>query len=302
MFSPTSSLRTNHEDTLAESRLAAATAELGAAQPIEVMRHFLVLMRQLTRTLCGGTSVFSRSRANPYAHTSARCQAFLAVLQVLGKVAPEYTIYGSSGGAMVRDRGGYEGPEEQLLTAYVELMLDEEVPVDVLLAARQQLIAAAAAAGAAATAATLAEPFVLSPPPPVTAVAVAAAVAMELDPVPSQLFPDPTTHTPTHTPTAGQPTTPLTTERPLTPTPHALTPTRSSLDLTPLIASPHAHPSTPTADPASASVPASEAASGPASATASEASSSRRNSVDMRLRPLREQLDGVLFQVCFSRQ
>ena len=46
-------------------------------------------MRQLTRTLCGGTCIYSRSRANPYAHTSSRCQGFLALLQVLGKVAPE---------------------------------------------------------------------------------------------------------------------------------------------------------------------------------------------------------------------
>ena len=49
-------------------------------------------MRQLNRTLCGGTCVYSRSRANPYAHTSSRCQAFLALLQVLGKVAPEVTL------------------------------------------------------------------------------------------------------------------------------------------------------------------------------------------------------------------
>jgi hypothetical protein len=65
------------------------TGELGGASALEVTRFFLVLMRQLNRTLCGGTCVYSRSRANPYAHTSSRCQAFLALLQVFGKVAPE---------------------------------------------------------------------------------------------------------------------------------------------------------------------------------------------------------------------
>ena len=68
------------------------TGELGGASALEVTRFFLVLMRQLNRTLCGGTCVYSRSRANPYAHTSSRCQAFLALLQVLGKVAPEVTL------------------------------------------------------------------------------------------------------------------------------------------------------------------------------------------------------------------
>ena len=69
------------------------TGELGGASALEVTRFFLVLMRQLNRTLCGGTCVYSRSRANPYAHTSSRCQAFLALLQVLGKVAPEVTLF-----------------------------------------------------------------------------------------------------------------------------------------------------------------------------------------------------------------
>lgn len=104
------------------------TGELGGASPLEVIRFFLTLMRQLTRTLCGGTCTYSRSRANPYAHTSSRCQAFLALLQVLGKVAPEVTLYkdkdkpGSNS-----NQGGGIGSEELLLQAYVEFFMDEEV-------------------------------------------------------------------------------------------------------------------------------------------------------------------------------
>ena len=101
------------------------TGELGGASALEVIRFFLTLMRQLTRTLCGGTCTYSRSRANPYAHTSSRCQAFLALLQVLGKVAPEVTIYKD------KDKPGYPGggigSEELLLQAYVEFFMDEEV-------------------------------------------------------------------------------------------------------------------------------------------------------------------------------
>ena len=101
------------------------TGELGGASALEVIRFFLTLMRQLTRTLCGGTCTYSRSRANPYAHTSSRCQAFLALLQVLGKVAPEVTIYKD------KDKSGYPGggigSEELLLQAYVEFFMDEEV-------------------------------------------------------------------------------------------------------------------------------------------------------------------------------
>jgi hypothetical protein len=81
-------------------------------------------MRQLIRTLCGGTCVYSRSRCNPYAHTSSRCQGFLALLQVLGKVAPEATLY--------KDQANNHSPEELLLESYVEFLMDEEVPIEYL--------------------------------------------------------------------------------------------------------------------------------------------------------------------------
>jgi hypothetical protein len=68
--------------------------------------------------------VYSRSRCNPYAHTSSRCQGFLALLQVLGKVAPEATLY--------KDQSSNHSPEELLLESYVEFLMDEEVPIEYL--------------------------------------------------------------------------------------------------------------------------------------------------------------------------
>lgn len=125
--------------------------------------------------------MYSRSRANPYAHTSSRCQAFLALLQVFGKVAPEvkntlllrsyfcsvtfsiicfssvhllsaslpyqynreaqypHSITSNSTSTPPltqatlykdKEKGGGPGSEELLLQAYVEFMMDEEVPLD----------------------------------------------------------------------------------------------------------------------------------------------------------------------------
>ena len=65
------------------------------------------------------------------------------MLQVLGKVVPESALYRppygnntnttpSSGGAPVGfcAEGGFCGPEEGLLLAHVELLLDEEIPLE----------------------------------------------------------------------------------------------------------------------------------------------------------------------------
>ena len=64
------------------------------------------------------------------------------MLQVLGKVAPESVLYrppfttaggGTSGGVPYgpnEENAWYCGPEEGLLFAYVELLLDEEIPLE----------------------------------------------------------------------------------------------------------------------------------------------------------------------------
>ena len=69
------------------------------------------------------------------------------MLQVLGKVAPESVLYrppysaaggtpsahgtpGASYGPGGGENGWYCGPEEGLLLAYVELLLDEEIPLE----------------------------------------------------------------------------------------------------------------------------------------------------------------------------
>ena len=118
----------DESDIISYIPVSKVTGDLGGASPLEVTRFFLPLMRQLTRTLCGGTCVYSRSRANPYAHTSSRCQAFLALLQVLGKVVPEVTLYKDKDKpGCTNNPGGGIGSEELLLQAYVEFFLDEEV-------------------------------------------------------------------------------------------------------------------------------------------------------------------------------
>jgi hypothetical protein len=147
------------EDAINEEKLALVTADLADAVPLEVVRHFLVLMRQLLRTLCGGTCKYSASRANPYAHPASRCRAFLTMLQLFGKVCPE--VNGVSGDRERERSVRIANPPstgakkaaavpalkttdleigsggEDLLNAYMEFLFDEEVPVSKFLSSRR---------------------------------------------------------------------------------------------------------------------------------------------------------------------
>jgi hypothetical protein len=56
---------------------------------------------------------------NPHAHPRVRCEAFLSLLQLFGKIAPD--VHAA--------KEGDRGTEEELLEAWVEYLLDEEVYV-----------------------------------------------------------------------------------------------------------------------------------------------------------------------------
>ncbi|KAJ1425170.1 hypothetical protein B484DRAFT_93409 [Ochromonadaceae sp. CCMP2298] len=95
-----------------EGRLLQATQDLCKAAPMELSRHFFVLARQLQRAMLAGTGAYSETFCNPYRHSPVRCQSFLTLLQIFGKIGP------------------VSNEQEPLfLHAYVDYLLDEEVPL-----------------------------------------------------------------------------------------------------------------------------------------------------------------------------
>lgn len=103
-----------------EMKLLQVTTDLSKGSALELSRHFYVLMRQLIRTMLGGCGTYSDRLSNPYKHTQTRCQAFLTMLQVIGKIANDATAPSATSEMSL---------EKQFLHAYVEYMLDEEVPI-----------------------------------------------------------------------------------------------------------------------------------------------------------------------------
>jgi hypothetical protein len=101
-----------------EEILEANLEELPRASALELSQHFLVIMRALIRALLAGTCVFDEIYANPFKHCKARCRSFLTLLKILDKI-----IQGVG--------SGFEDEKErEILEAYIDFVLDEEVPLE----------------------------------------------------------------------------------------------------------------------------------------------------------------------------
>lgn len=101
-----------------EETLEANLEELPRANALELSQHFLVITRALNRALLAGTCVYDEAYANPFKHCKARCRAFLTLLKILDKIIQ---VVGS----------GFEDEKERaILEAYVDFVLDEEVPLE----------------------------------------------------------------------------------------------------------------------------------------------------------------------------
>lgn len=94
--------------------LMQAMRGLSVAEMTEVCHFFLVLMRGLVRALTGGTGAYDEANSDPYDLSPRRIQAFVMILMLFGSVAPE-----------VRDLED----DDALMSAYVDLLFDEEVPI-----------------------------------------------------------------------------------------------------------------------------------------------------------------------------
>jgi hypothetical protein len=84
----------------------------------EATNHFLVLMRHLVRAMCGGNGLYNEVYTSPYEHATVRCQAFLTLLQLFGRLVPDVKIR----------REGCSHTDMDVLTAYIEYLFDDEVP------------------------------------------------------------------------------------------------------------------------------------------------------------------------------
>lgn len=105
-----------------EAKFVNSAKDLIKASPLEVVRHFLVLMRQMQRAMVAGTGIYDESYINPFKHFNGRCQAFLTMLQLFGKLAPDMSVPSSS--------ASHYSKEKDFLKAYVDFVFDEEVPID----------------------------------------------------------------------------------------------------------------------------------------------------------------------------
>lgn len=164
-----------------ETKMLQATRDLVYANPVALSRHFPVVFTQLLREMLAGTGNVTELYSNPFKHDPLRCQAFLTLLNVLGKVASE-----------TPSQSGPVSAEKQFLYAYVDYILDEEVPLEledlvragVMTEIESEEIAAklieatsAAAVNAAAVAVTSTTPMKVSSQRPASTVAASAAAA-----------------------------------------------------------------------------------------------------------------------------
>jgi hypothetical protein len=113
--------------SLQETKLISCLQELHNASVVELSRHFLVITRLLVRAMLGGTGSYDENYANPFMHVNGRCNAFWTFMRVLSKVFGEYNITNSSETNVNKD----------VFDAFIEYVLDEEVPID---AATMELI------------------------------------------------------------------------------------------------------------------------------------------------------------------
>lgn len=128
--------RKNHY--IYDDKVGEATMQLLQADSAEVGTFFFVIMRQLIRTMCSGGGGFSEINAvysNPSLHPIPRCRAFVTMLHMFGKVAPNIVLNSSVGNASnasgdlntgITDDVCYIPTEADMLTAYVEYLFDEE--------------------------------------------------------------------------------------------------------------------------------------------------------------------------------
>ena len=102
-----------------ELKLLQVTRDLVYASPVSISRHFLIIMNQLIRTMLAGTGNMSELYSNPFKHDALRCEAFLAMLRILGKIANDGT-----------NTSGPLSTEKLFLHTYVDYILDEELPLE----------------------------------------------------------------------------------------------------------------------------------------------------------------------------
>lgn len=102
--------------------LTGAITNLQGASGQEMTNHFAVLVRILTRSLCGGTGIFSETLSNPYMHSDVRCYSFIMLLQLFSQLSPEVTTSSN-----VDDQ---KTPDEELLNSFIDYVFDEEIPLD----------------------------------------------------------------------------------------------------------------------------------------------------------------------------
>ncbi len=135
------------------SQLAVAfLRELQLASTTEIGNHFMTLMRQLFRSLTGGSGVYSSQFSDPYINEELRCQAFLTMLDLFGRLVPDVTF--------VRD-GEERNVDMELLTSYTEFLFDEEMPLPPPSAATSPTLASTLASASASS-------FMSSPSPETT--------------------------------------------------------------------------------------------------------------------------------------
>ncbi|CAN0055320.1 unnamed protein product [Pylaiella littoralis] len=99
-----------------------ATDRMQGASEWAVEGHFLVTARALLRCLCFGKGDMDWSWGDPNAHHRLRCTAFISLLHTLHKCASYFTKVDIS--------TKVHQPSQALLLAWVEHLMDEEVPVE----------------------------------------------------------------------------------------------------------------------------------------------------------------------------
>ncbi|CAM9936690.1 unnamed protein product, partial [Ectocarpus fasciculatus] len=99
-----------------------ATDRLQGASEWAVEAHFLVTARALMRCLCFGKGETDYSWGDPNEHHRLRCTAFISLLHVLHKCSSYFTKVDVS--------TKHPQPSQALLLAWVEHLMDEEVPVE----------------------------------------------------------------------------------------------------------------------------------------------------------------------------
>ena len=99
-----------------EGALLEALVKFPQASPLEATKHFLALIKSFFYSMIAGTGVFSEPFSNPYKHQEIRCQAFLTVLQLLGKLVSEADSNENT-------------QDKEFLSAYADFIFDEDIPV-----------------------------------------------------------------------------------------------------------------------------------------------------------------------------